>query len=185
MNRINNLTDEDLQKKIDFKLNEMINDTGQSIDDKLLLHMIERLPSLLKYKFGHHSWLFISSAWDKGIFGEFGKVYKITVSNLIGWVFAYQKQQQQINRSKEDFNAELLKRNNDLFEKKLNASQDDLGSFIAWLTKNNIWIDDLAPGTPLITNNDMIPPEIHDMYKDWIRHYKNNTLDKYKLTLTL
>ena len=137
--KIESLQRNQLNEWIEMEVVNLANDFGQNMAADLVKHTCERLRGMLiaKYK----SWAVgeVHAAFQMGVSGAYGTVHKITVQRLFSWLNSAQQQRAVRFAFKNETHIHI---SNDLPK----VTGKDYGSFICWLTRNKIYIDDLVPG---------------------------------------
>ena len=179
--KINDMMDVELKGDLTKKIVLMMQDAGQKIDDDSMTHIISRMANILKVRFRSFEFDDVLKAFDNGAMGAYNGSTRITVNNLLSWIY---KRKKEIQESKVINNDDIHERIKYLYSKKFETpSKDDFASFITWLTSNSIWIDDLINDMPDVNHNDDIPLELRELHGEWKRHLSSGTLLSFKRTL--
>lgn len=84
--KISDIGREDLKLWLLEELDNLASDLGQKMDPDQISHIPGRMISIFQEKYRNWEAGKIHSIFQKGITGSYGKVSKITVSNLLTWI---------------------------------------------------------------------------------------------------
>jgi hypothetical protein len=119
------LTDEILQLGDDF---------GQRLDDEQGKHIARRMKEILSDKFRTWDAGTVHAIFQTGLSGSYGKVSKVTVHTLTGWLYSARQQmiQDNVTRPHNEDNTEYKSREH------YSWTADQCIPFIRWCMKNDI-----------------------------------------------
>ena len=88
-------------------INTMSLDSGNRLKTEELQYFLKRLPDILNEKFSHINSELIESAWHKGSTGQYGLSTKLTINNLVSWIYFKIKENQELKRQANEDNDSL------------------------------------------------------------------------------
>jgi hypothetical protein len=172
--KIEKYFESDLKNEIRVKVICLAKDAGFRFAEDEINHICQRMPEILKEKFNHYDIEIIWAAWDKGSTGQFGVQTKITINNLIAWIYAKNRENQEANRH-----------NSDAFKYVEWHERHDtpFSEFVCWLRREcGVYPQDLDPKhNP--SEKQSVSPILKEMEPEYYQHKKNRTLEMYRRIL--
>lgn len=162
----------DLSNLIKAKMIVLAKDAGTRFAEDEIRHIAERMPELLSEKFGHIDFDECQKAWDKGSTGGYGMATKINVNNLVSWIYARIRENQEANRH-----------NSDAFKY---IEWDDrfvngFGEFVCWLRREcGIYPQDIEPDSENFNLMQKVSPKLKEMEVEYVYHKTQKTLESYR-----
>jgi len=173
--KIESYYESDLKNEIRVKLMVLAKDAGTRFAEDEINHICGRMPEILKEKFNHYEIETIWAAWEKGSTGQFGLQTKITVNNLISWIYSKNRENQEAKRF-----------SNDAF-KYVEWNENHAtpyGEFVCWLRREcGIYPQDIDERHNPV-ESESVSPILKQMESEYLEHKKNRTLEKYRMMLT-
>ena len=172
--KISQYFEHDLRNEIRVKLVILAKDAGTRFAEDEINHICSRMPEILTEKFNHYDIELIFEAWAKGSTGQFGLQTKITVNNLISWIYSKNRETQEARRFE-----------NDAFKY---VEWDEkhatpYGEFVCWLRREcGIYPQDLDPSHNPV-ESESVSPILKEMEPEYLQHKRNRTLEMYRRML--
>ena len=172
--KISEYFEHDLRNQIRVKLVILAKDAGTRFAEDEINHICSRMPEILTEKFNNYDIDIIFAAWEKGSTGQFGLQTKITVNNLISWIYSKNRENQEARRFENDAFKYVE------WDERLATP---FGEFVCWLRREcNIYPQDLDPlHNPAETES--ISPILKEMKDKYLQHKQNRTLETYRRML--